>query len=278
MTTQAIQKDEDLIILSDDSQADNSILDFNFDVNETANTTQEPVISFGDDAKTEEVSFNFDLWTETTVSPQVDNELVLSDTASETSSSDDLFNLGSTEVTTTKSALTTETTTDDINFWFGEELSSDKETISDTESELVQNITSFHESNGFEYDNYKKETFDDLEWQSEVVIKNDTSSLTEQLWDRNEILNGTIKKLEQRKEIVSQIKQTKQTNVDSLNEEIAKLKKQVSDLQTEIKDLEKEEWSIDLDISSIEKMKSNVLEISSDRPRKHNLDNIKKSK
>lgn len=268
MTTQAIQKDEDLIILSDDSQADNSILDFNFDVNETANTTQEPVISFGDEAKTEEVSFNFDLWTETTVSPQVDNELVLSDTASETSSSDDLFNLGSTEVTTTESALTTETTTDDINFWFGEEVSSDKETNSDTESELVQNITSFHESNGFE----------GLELQSEQTSVASKESLTEQLWDRNEILNGTIKKLEQRKEIVSQIKQTKQTNVDSLNEEIAKLKKQVSDLQTEIKDLEKEEWSIDLDISSIEKMKSNVLEISSDRPRKHNLDNIKKSK
>jgi hypothetical protein len=39
MTTQTIQKDEDLIILGDDSQIDNSILDFNFNMDDANDIT-----------------------------------------------------------------------------------------------------------------------------------------------------------------------------------------------------------------------------------------------
>jgi len=39
MTTQTVQKDEDLIILGDDSQIDSSILDFSFNMDDANNTT-----------------------------------------------------------------------------------------------------------------------------------------------------------------------------------------------------------------------------------------------
>jgi len=79
-----------------------------------------------------------------------------------------------------------------------------------------------------------------------------------------------------RKSSISNIKLNKQSKVDELNTQIISLKSQVSDLELEIKDLEKEDSALDLDILSIEKMKESVLEITTDRPRKHNLSNIKK--
>lgn len=287
MTNQT-QKDEDLIIISDDSSTDTSILDFNFNVNETStNTTTEPVITFWDETSNAIADTSLDLNFGTEIAAEtseVSNDLVLSDTTNDISTTEDLFNLWSVEETNTENVVQTQDetqTSDEINFGFWEDISVAEATVNDeitTNNELVNNITSFQESNWFEYDDYKKEDFDDLEWQAELSVTSQVGSLNEQLGDRNEILDWTIKKLKQRKEIVSQIKQSRQTNIDDLNEQIAKLKKEVSDLQSEIKDLEKEETSIELDIVSIEKMKANVLEISTDRPRKHNLDNIKKSK
>jgi predicted nucleic acid-binding Zn-ribbon protein len=82
--------------------------------------------------------------------------------------------------------------------------------------------------------------------------------------------------MQSRKTSIAQTKSSKQSKVDDLNEQIKVLKNQVSDLEKEIKDIEKEDSALDLDITSIEKMKESVLEVSTDRPRKHNLSNIKK--
>lgn len=185
MTTQTIEKNEDLIILNDETSTDNSILDFNID-NTNNVSNEETVLSFDDEKK--------------------DNNI-------------DLFEDKKEEI------------------W--EDIFGVKEEVKDLEEN---------------------------EKQEEVFIAQD-------LWDRNDILDWTIKQLEQRKNIVWQVKQTKQSSVWELNEKIAKLKKEVEILRAEIKDLEKEEDSIDLDITSIEKMKLNSLP---DRQRQHNLGNIKK--
>lgn len=80
--------------------------------------------------------------------------------------------------------------------------------------------------------------------------------------NRNNILDEAILKMQTRKWNISKTKSSKQAKVDDLNEQIKMLKKQVSELEKEIKDLEDEDNAIDLDISSIEKMKLNSLEIS----------------
>ncbi len=82
--------------------------------------------------------------------------------------------------------------------------------------------------------------------------------------------------MQSRKWTISEVKNQRQTNVNLLTQQITKLQEQVAELEREIKDLEKEDSALDLDITSIEKMKSSILDITTDRPRKHNLSTIKK--
>lgn len=108
------------------------------------------------------------------------------------------------------------------------------------------------------------------------TTQEDFSIQTEDSFDRDAILDEVIAKMQSRKSSISIIKWNKQSKVYELNEQIKALKLQVEEIETEIKNLEKEDSALDLDISSIKKMKSSVLEVSTDRPRKHNLNNIKK--
>ncbi len=236
MTTLATDKEEDLIILSDDTSSnDTSIMDFDFGQVQASTetttdlspvqTTDEFVLDFGD-TKTEEVTTDFSL---------EDNNLKLSETKEEVSFGQDLF-WDSTEST-----------------------------------EATLEVAS------------QSSTWMDFSFDGEVSAKSQdaeiwalTTSVEETSFDRNAILDEAIAKMQTRKSSISSSKSSKQSKVDELNEQIASLKSQVSDLEWEIKDLEKEDSALDLDISSIEKMKTSVLEISTDRPRKHNLNNIKK--
>jgi septal ring factor EnvC (AmiA/AmiB activator) len=63
-----------------------------------------------------------------------------------------------------------------------------------------------------------------------------------------------------------------------LKSEIKKLEEMVHQFNEEINSLDLEAKKIDKNISSIEKMKSEAVEIDIERPRQHNLNNIKKSK
>lgn len=279
MTSATLEKDEDLIILGDDSSQDNSILDFNFDVKaETSSQQIEPTISFWDDIKSDDISFDFNLWTDMT-SNQVENEIKLSDNVSEISFSDDMFNLWTEttqEVPTIVQPIahqdnlvmdslnlqdnqSNESKVDEVDFWFTQEATSKEEALGLWNSEVF-----------------------DIQEEIEIapVIAQKTHTivpiLNQESFNRNDILDEAVAKMQTRKETISQTNISKQTKVDELNEQIKKLKKEVSDFESEIKDLEKEDAALDLDISSIEKMKTNISEITADRTRKHNLDNIKK--
>ena len=59
MSNATIQSDEDLIILSDSTSSDTSLIDFNFD-SVKAETTSEPVLDFGSTDTTVEPSISFD--------------------------------------------------------------------------------------------------------------------------------------------------------------------------------------------------------------------------
>lgn len=284
MTTATLEKDEDLIILGDDSSHDNSILGFNFDIQaETPSKQAEPTIIFWDDIKTDDINFDFNLWSETT-SNQVENEIKLSDNVSEISFSDDMFNLWS--ETTQETPIIVETTThqddlvmDLLNF----EDNQWTEIITNEVDFWFTNETNSNEEKLWLWDNITNPEVSDIQKEIEIVpvitqkAENISSISNQKSFNRNDILDEAVAKMQIRKDSISQTNILKQAKVDELNKQIIGLKKEVSNFESEIKDLEKEDKALDLDISSIEKMKANISEIVIDRTRKHNLDNIKKN-
>ena len=252
MSQATANKDDDLIILSDEVTSND---DFNFDF--LSNTSEEKttdVIEFNSQVETKVDSsndFNFDFTFDTN-----------SDIAFDSSS------LDSTLKSEVKEDIAMEQPNDLSSITFED----NKETVDLFETPVVSDELSFDVTPEVLPVASKSEIFE--ETKAEIVENSNTALL----WDRNDILNETIFRLEKRKEVISWVKWSKQDNVALLKEKIAELKSQVLLLEWEIKELEKEEVWIDVDISTIEKMKSVALDLVTERPRKHNLDNIKKTK
>lgn len=252
MSQATANKDDDLIILSDEVTSND---DFNFDF--LSNTSEEKttdVIEFNSQVETKVDSsndFNFDFTFDTNSDIAFDSTSLDSTAKSEVKEDivieqpNDLSSITFEDTKATVDLFETPVVSDELSFDVAPEvlpLVSESEIVEETKAEIVEN------------------------------------SNTALLWDRNDILNETIFRLEKRKEVISWVKWSKQDNVALLKEKIAELKSQVSLLEWEIKDLEREEVWIDVDISTIEKMKSVALDTVTERPRKHNLDNIKKTK
>lgn len=248
MTT-ATQNEEDLIIIWDETSSDTSIIDFDFSpvVENKVSQPEETdfILDFGNETKNE-VSTDFFLDT-----PSVSEE-----TSEVISFGDDFF--GSQE---TPSTLV------------GEEKTASVEEIVD----IQETPLSMTEENTSVMDMAWETLSEEINFPTESFPTTTTASIdSHHHFDRNAILDEAIAKMQSRKLSITTIKTQKETTMDDLNEQIKSLKSQLNDLEKEVKDLEKEDSALDLDISSIEKMKESVLDIASDRPRKHNLSTIKK--
>lgn len=242
MSNTTIQSDEDLIIIGDDTSSDTSLIDFSFDALKPESTT-EPVMNLNTSVSQE--SF--------------ENTLSLTDTASSTMT-DDIFNFDTSDSTSDidlfgKTQTETLDTISDMNLFSDEVVNTDDVGVI-SQVETTQAPISFQEPN--------------IE-----VIPSQEQQVTLSTFNRNDILQEAIGKMQSRKEVISGDKSIKQSKVDELNEQIKRLKKEVTDFESQIKELEKEDSALDLDIESIEKMKSAVLDVS-ERTRVHNLDTIKK--
>lgn len=252
MSQATVNKDDDLIILSDEVTSND---DFNFDF--LSNTSEEKttdVIEFNSQPETKVDSsndFNFDFTFDT------NSDIAFNSTSLDSTAKSEIKEDISIEQPNDLSSITFEDT---------------KTTVDLFETPVVSDELSFDVTPEVLPVASKSEIFE--ETKAEIVENSNTALL----WDRNDILNETIFRLEKRKEVISWVKWTKQDNVTSLKEKITELKSQVSLLEWEIKELEREEVWIDVDISTIEKMKSVALDTVTERPRKHNLDNIKKTK
>lgn len=256
MTT-ATQNEEDLIIIWDETSNDTSMLDFDFSqTTAEAETIQDiQMIDFSPAEISNEVSVDFAL-----------DSKAQETTSQEIDFGTDFF--ANTEVALETSDVQIEETKENVDFetnlfW--------ETTTQEITSELeVQNVATQEVDFGFAWETTTSQENTFLETSTKDSFVESTN------FDRNTILDEAIAKMQSRKWTISWVKSTKKSSVDELNKQIASLKSQVSDLEKEIKDLEKEDSALDLDISSIEKMKTSVLEVSTDRPRKHNLSNIKK--
>lgn len=256
MTT-ATQNEEDLIILWDETSSDTSMIDFSFPAqnSQIQEETSDFIIDFGD-----------------TTQNEVSTDFVLDNTTSEVKSDEIFFGEDIFWVTDTSlSDVTMEETpqveevsqveTSEIDFGFSAPVELEETSV----MEEIQEVKSEQEITEI------SNTVDFL-----PVEDTRSSSPEEMSFDRNTILDEAIAKMQSRKSSIAQIKSSKQSKADELNEQIKLLKSQVSDLQKEISDFDKEDSALDSDILSIEKMKTNVLEIAKERARKHNLSNIKK--
>lgn len=249
MTT-VTQNEEDLIIIGDETDSDKSIIDFDFSQRDEVTSPQESdfIIDFSD-AEKNEVSTDFVL--DTAVSTTEENSEVIS-------FSEDFFAPQEDKIEEPVAVLVQEENVwavSEIDFWFAEEVQTENIVAQTEVGENVQAVN-------FEMPEEKTQVESAVIW---AVA-----------FDRNTILDEAIAKMQSRKWTIWQTKDQRQAQVDQLKEQMKKLQEQVSDLEKEIKDLEKEDSTLDLDITSIEKMKSSILEVATDRPRKHNLSNIKK--
>jgi outer membrane murein-binding lipoprotein Lpp len=120
----------------------------------------------------------------------------------------------------------------------------------------------------------KEDSFFDEVSDTDVV----SSDESQDIWDINSILDQTIEKLNSRKWIISTQKDDKSSKVESLLAQIKSLEETVASYREEIESLDVEFKKIDKNISAIEKMKSDSWETNIERPRQHNLNNIKKTK
>jgi len=246
MTT-ATQNEEDLIIIGDETSADTSILDFNFSQPQENQVSSKEetdfIIDFSDEEKNE-VSTDFTL----------DTQNITQESSEVISFWEDLF-------------LPSET-----------QSVASQETIETPENrEIIENTLSFSEEMNQTSSVISDVSNEDISFEVAQTPENHTEVLkSETHFDRNTILDEAIIKMQSRKWTISEVKHQRQTNVNLLTQQITKLQEQVAELEREIKDLEKEDSALDLDIASIEKMKSSILDITTDRPRKHNLSTIKK--
>jgi hypothetical protein len=94
-------------------------------------------------------------------------------------------------------------------------------------------------------------------WEQEYTAEN-----TSDEGDMDGILAETVRKLQKRQEITRSTRGSKLSQVDSLNQKIAKLKQQVSQLKDEIAQLESEDAKIEANIVALENMKSVATDVT----------------
>lgn len=293
MTQATANKDEDLIILWEESSSTN---DFNFDFlssNETQSSSD--ILDFSSnwemlttqnhnqESKTESnFDFVFDFDQSTDISNQTTQDLSITsdevwDFVFDSNSEISQNNTETISLDTTISNIVLDETIQEDNLVFDnitqlkEEV---KESINITEDNSINLVSDEQEVAFIET---KTEAIEDISPVVDIISQDAKDQAIGLIWDRNDILSETISRLDQRKEVISWIKSSKQSKITDLKSQIDLLKKQVSNLDTEVKDLEKEEVWIDADIATIEKMKSLSSE-TNDRSRKHKLDNIKNTK
>ena len=120
----------------------------------------------------------------------------------------------------------------------------------------------------------------------EASTQNETSEAEEQVeidtsieeGDMDEILSETMSRLRKRQETSRSSKASKLSQIDSLNQKIAKLKEQVVRLKDEVAALESEDAKIEANVVALENMKSIPSEITEVDMESHKQKRVIRSK
>lgn len=282
-----IQNDDDLIIIEDDNssiESEDSLI--NLDLSES-----EELISFDDKEENKDDSIlgndiNFDFWEEKTKEPKLEETLNISETNDKVEIQDDsssLFDFSLSEETNNENLITKEEKLEVSDF-----LTNDIE--SDNIEELV--VVVEENNNNFDLSEVNTETStleieplnskDDLienkdeTLELEVLEINNTTEVKNESMDS--ILEWTILKLKSKKEKSINEIEKKEDNIKDIEIEIKKLQLEKSEVTTETKNLISENKKIDINIESLEKMKTTNIELTkTPTQRKRNIKTTKES-
>lgn len=230
MSTQT-QQDDDLIILTDDTQAD----EFNFDFTISPETQEKEVISFEktkDDAPVSQddtFSFEFASAQEKPLEAVVKKEDIIDN---QDFSFDILDTPEKNEVITEEK---NDSSLQDLSFF------------DDTQDE-DENLVELKPTETLE-------TPKDSGEEKNISLPVSSPTPAGSVLDRNDILSEAIFKLEQRKEVIVDEKSQTSGHITELEEQIKKLQNQVKWLKEDMNKLENEEKWILSDIASIEKIR-----------------------
>lgn len=248
MSKQATQ-DDDLIILSDSVTNDD---EFNFDIESTKIEDTTDVIDFSlseepkviseektlevDEAKQDDFSIDFSFWdtTDTNQDSQIEDDVKDLEVENNNESSDDLW----------------------FNF-VGDDMI-DIEAKQENEEDIVEeNLNQDDNADSgldlwFDLSNQENT----LDVSPMVEEQKETKDLDpKDNFSRNDILDDTISRLNQRKEVLNIIRDSKKNKLDDLNAQIKLLKEEVKNVEKEVWELnEEEEWILS-DIDTINEMK-----------------------
>lgn len=246
MSKQATQ-DDDLIILSDSVTNED---EFNFDIESTkvedSNELIDFTISDETDSKVEEVeskvetqekeedfSIDFSFWSqdwENSTEENVEDTLVVEENNQE----DDLG----------------------FNFIWDDMTDFENNVEEKVQEEILENTESQDLELGFDLTNQSTQ-----ELETPVVLATSENTNQDNIADpkdnfsRNDILDDTISRLNQRKEVLNIIRDSKKTKLEDLNTQIKLLKEQVKNVEKEVWELNEEEEGIISDINTINDMK-----------------------
>lgn len=248
MSKQATQ-DDDLIILSDSVTNED---EFNFDIESTKIEDTTDVIDFSlseepkviseektlevDEPKQDDFSIDFSFWdtTDTNQDSQIEDEVKDLEVENNNESSDDLW----------------------FNF-VGDDMI-DIESKQENEEDIVEeNLNQDDNADSgldlwFDLSNQENA----LDVSPMVEEQKETNVLDpKDNFSRNDILDDTISRLNQRKEVLNIIRDSKKNKLDDLNAQIKLLKEEVKNVEKEVWELnEEEEWILS-DIDTINEMK-----------------------
>jgi len=248
--------DEDLIILSEDTETENSFDDIKLDIPEESDNSE--VITFGE----EEVSTGLDQASDETASEE---EIVLTlddESAEEKVEVTDVQEVVETETNSEVSAESDDELGLDFSLDFDE--SAEEKTQEATEQVVEEKSTDASESlDLWSFDL----TASDDEVSSEVPI----AEAVVVGGSMNSILEETVAKLQARKDAIAWEKSWKTAKVADLKAEIKKLEEEVVALEVEVEWLDHEAEKISLNMSSLEDMKLEEEE----SVREHNYESVK---
>lgn len=236
MATATATKDDDLLIISDDSNDSTTWeIEFNFDFDESSSV----------DSRKEEVKEKADSTNHSAdleILDEVDTELEIVENSEKNQSE----------------AKSNEDTVANISIDLGSFENEGEDTISETkvetgstdESNVVEEDFSF----GFD-DTVKTEEVSNKEETTANEAVMETVDTAVEKEDLNSILSATILKLETRKQSIQTERWGKSSKVQDIKSQIEALQKQVEELEAEMRTLDMEEEKITSNISELEKMK-----------------------
>ena len=253
MSTQTPVKEEENLIILDDTSSNTNELELTPEVTIEDASSSNELIDFGwSEEKSEQTEEKIETTTNNELDLSFDSSLKTESNSAESNSTEvtsDSLDISTTDTIDLSLDIDTTNSTDELSLT--ETVDTESTTIPETDSLVTEKST----------EDLNLDTFSSEDTSSSLSLDESVSSENSGM-DLNSILDETIIKLSSREESIQVSKWSKQDDINDLKAKITELEKQVESAQSEVDELNKESRKIWTNIKSLEKMKlSSVYEV-----------------